>query len=275
MADGMFGSIASGAASGAGQGSAIGSLIPGIGTVAGAGVGALAGGISAGLKQKRSNESQQIPLVDPAEVARLAQLEQSRKSINAGTDAMTQLGIQQQQNVGRATQSGISKMTGGDVGGTIDALLKSQKATQGGQNNVIAQSGARLPYFENAQNGLLNRITQRKLELGLLDRSQRVAEAAQAQTDNNINANALLATQGGTQTIPEGIGEAASMINENDSGNNPLMSFISQLVQRGQAKKNAFADSQNGGGYIPSNVPILTDPSVGDIPGYSSMIANF
>jgi hypothetical protein len=275
MADGMFGSIASGAASGAGKGAAIGSIIPGVGTLAGGAIGAIAGGAMAGGKQKKSNDAQKIPLADPRELARLSEITQTRKSINAGTDAMTQLGIQQQQNAGRSAQAGISRATGGDVGGTIDALLKSQRATQSGQNNVIAQAGARLPYFEQAQTGLLDRITQRKLELGLLNRSQRVAEAAQAQTDNNINKNALLATQGGTQTIAEGAGQVASQM-----GQNPLMSIISQMIQKGQANKNlanspegsgyvssdAFANTQNGSGYVPSNIPILTDPSIGNVP---------
>lgn len=205
MADGMFGSIASGAASGAGMGAQLGSIVPGIGTAAGAIGGALIGGISAGQKQKASNQAQMIPMVDPMERARLAELNQTRRSISAGSDVLTQQNIQQQRNIGKAAQNAIARSTGGDVGSTIDALLKSQKATQGGINQSIAQSANRLPYFDSAAGNLTSRIAQRKLELSRLRRDQRVAEAAQGRTDANINTQALLATQGGTQTIPEGV----------------------------------------------------------------------
>ena len=224
--DGMFGAISSGAASGAGMGATIGSIIPGVGTAVGAVGGAIIGGVGAGIKQNKANNAQDIPLVDPIERARLASLEQLRKSVSSGTDALTQQGISQQQNIGRSAQGAISKSTGGDVGSTVDALLRSQKSTQGGVNQLVAANQNRLPYFDNAVSQMGSRISQRKLELGLLDRSQAVAENAQARTDNNINSQALLATQGGTQTIPEGLSQVgeqlSTMITNKRNAVNPM-----------------------------------------------------
>jgi len=213
MAD-MLGSILSGATSGAGKGASVGSVIPGVGTAAGAIGGAIIGGVSSGMKQNQANNSQNIPLVDPLERARLASLEQIRKSISSGTDAMSKAGIQQQQNIGRSAQNAINKSTGGDVGSTVDALLKSQKSTQLGVNQLLAGNQNRLPYFDNAVSQMSSKIAQRKLELGLLNRSQILAENAQSRTDNNVSANALLATQGGTQTIAEGVGQVIPQLKD-------------------------------------------------------------
>jgi len=236
MANGdLFGSIASGAASGAGTGSMVGSIIPGVGTAAGAAGGALIGGISGALKEKSAKDSQDIPVMDPMERARLSELSQVSKNLSSGTDTLTQRNIAEQKNIGKAAQTALARNTGGDVGGTLDALLKSQKATQGGVNQSIAQTSQRIPYFDSAKGALTSRIGQRKLELDLLDRSQRTAEAAQARTDANVNANTLLATQGGTQTIPEGVA-----------------GLVTQMRDRFRSNQNIPSTPTTGSGMVPS-----------------------
>lgn len=241
MSNGVGSAAASGALSGAGKGSKIGStvgsivgsVIPGVGTAIGgaaggaigAQVGAAAGGVSAAIKQKKANQAQQIPFVDPMEAKRLAELEQTRRSISSGTDVLTRQGIQEQQNIGRSTQGAISRATGGDVGQTIDALLKAQRGTQAGVNNVMSQSAQRLPYFDSAAGQLTDKMAQRKLELALLKRDQAVAENAQARKEANLNANALIATEGGVQTIPEYTNQFSQYIaNGFGSQQNPIQS---------------------------------------------------
>jgi hypothetical protein len=199
-----------GASTGAKIGGMLGSVVPGVGNVVGAGVGAgvgaLVGGGSAAMKQKKATEAQKIPLVDPMERQRLAELELQRKNLLAGTDAITQNAISEAKNLGSATNNAIIKNTGGDVSSTMDALLRAQKGTQQGVNQAVMEGRQRLPYFDSAAGNLNSRIAQRKLELGLLKRSQATAENAQARTDNNVNAQALLATEGGIMT-PEQIAE--------------------------------------------------------------------
>lgn len=232
----IFGATVSGAGSGAGMGAKIGSAIaPGIGTAAGAGIGALAGGLIGGLKENRSQQSQGVPVVDPNERARLSRLEQLSRSMSSGSDALTQQNIRNQQNVGRAAQNAISKSTGGDVGGTLDALLRSQKATQGGVNQAVAQSAQRLPYFDSAAGQLGSKIDQRRLELDLLNRGQDLASSTRNRTASNLNSQALLATEGGTQTIPEGFREAAPMIGQ---GVNNIMDMINQMRNKNSQPLN-------------------------------------
>lgn len=271
--DGMFGAIASGAASGAGTGAAVGSALPGYGTAIGAAVGAVAGGIGAGVKQKKANEAQGIPVVDPAERARMAALEQTSKSLSSGSDVATKQGILQQKNIGRAAQNAISRSTGGDVGSTIDALLKSQKATQSGVNQAVAQSANRLPYFDNAASQLRTRMSQRRLELDLLNRSQKVAENAQARTDANVNAQALLATQGGTQTIPEGFGQVSKEFQGFGANKQPVISG-GGYQQKGVAATPAVGGFDFSAPTIPTG-PMVTDPSLGDIQGVQGLNLTF
>jgi hypothetical protein len=205
MADGLGLAGFSGAISGAGKGAQLGSIIPGVGTAVGAAGGAVLGGITSMIGQNRANKSQQIPFADPMDIKRRAELEQVRKSLMVGTDPATQLGVQTAQSIARGAQNPIVRSTGGDVSATMDALLKTQKNAQGGANQAIAEGQQRIPYFDNAYGNMVSAINQRKLELALLNRSQRTAENAQSRTDQNVNANAILATQGGTETIPEAI----------------------------------------------------------------------
>jgi hypothetical protein len=208
MAQGLDLLMASGtgALGGASTGAKLGGMLGPQGAAIGAGVGALAGGISAGTKQKKATDSQNIPIVDPMERQRLAELELQRKNLLAGTDAITQNAISEAKNLGSATNNAIIKNTGGDVSSTMDALLRAQKGTQQEVNQAVMEGRQRLPYFDSAAGNLNSRIAQRKLELGLLKRSQATAENAQAQTDNNVNAQALLATEGGIMT-PQQIAE--------------------------------------------------------------------
>jgi hypothetical protein len=252
-----LGAIGTGAASGAGMGASIGSIVPGIGTAIGAAGGAILGGVTSGIKENKSQQSQGIPVVDPNERARLSRLEQLSKTMSSGSDALTQQNVRNQQNVGRAAQNAISKSTGGDVGGTLDALLRSQKATQVGVNQAVAQSAQRLPYFDSAAGQLGSRIAQRRLELDLLNRGQDLASSTRNRTTSNLNTQALLATQGGTQTIPEGMREAAPMVGQ---GVNNIMDMINQM--RNRSSQNVIEDTSENPIINSQNQSTITGASV-------------
>jgi len=190
-------STGKGAMSGASTGAAIGTaLLPGPGTAIGAGIGALAGGTFAGIKQNKANKANDVPLTDPLEQIRMAQLEQLRKNALTGSNLATKGSIDQIRNAGAATQGAISRNTGGDVSSTIDALLRSGKNTQASVNNAAVAGQNRLPYFDSSVGTMLNRISQRRLELQLQQRDQALAENAQARKENNVNANAAISTLG-------------------------------------------------------------------------------
>lgn len=209
MESNVAGAAGKGALAGAGTGLAIGAnpllmgVTMGLSAPIGAAVGALAGGAFAGVKQNKANKAQQIPLVDPMEQERLSKLEQQRKSLMAGTDAITQNNIDQINKGTASVQNAITKNTGGDVSATLNGLLSAQKNAQTNINNAVAQGAQRLPYFDSASGNLLSRIAQRRLELQRLKRDQLVAENAQARTDANVNANAFVATQGGVTSLAD------------------------------------------------------------------------
>jgi hypothetical protein len=195
-----FATVGQGALAGAGKGALLGAnpllmgATGGLSPLIGAAGGALVGGISAGAKQKKANEAQKIPMVDPMEAARLTELNQIRKNLMAGTDAMTRQNIGDIGNQAATTMGAISRNTAGDVGGTLNALLKAQNSAQGAINQASVQGQQRLPYFENASNLLNTRLAQRRLELQLLKRSQALAENAQARKDANVSGNAILSS---------------------------------------------------------------------------------
>ena len=201
----MFLASGKGALSGAGAGAQLGSMAGPQGAVIGAGLGAIVGGVGAGMKQNKANQAQQIPFADPLMTKRLAEIEQTRKNIMTASDPLSQRRLDEAKNVGASIQGAISRNTGGDVQSTIDALLKAQKNTQSAINQGIAETSTRLPYFDNASTILADKIAQRKADLQFMAQQQAMAENAQARKEANLNANAILGTQGGTQTIPESL----------------------------------------------------------------------
>lgn len=198
-----------GAVSGGGKGLALGSnpallaATGGLSAPIGAGIGAIVGGVSSGMKQNQADKASQLPVVDPLEAVRLAQLEQTRKNILTGSNPATQNKIQQIRNVGSAVQGGISRNTGGDVGATMDALLKAQKNTQAGVNNAVSEGQQNLPYFDSAVGTLSQRIAQRKADLWKINRDQMLAENAQSRKEANLNTNAMVGASGQLPSMEE------------------------------------------------------------------------
>lgn len=153
-------------------------------------------------------------------MARRAEIDRMAKNVAAGTDSATQMALDKGQQTTAATQSRLSRITGGNVGATTDALLKAQRAGGDAANQAIAQGQSRLPFFMNLGQQLSNRIEQRKLDLDLLARDQTSAETAQKQKEANVNANAVnasgmlgdLAGKGGA------VDRIKSLINSNQAG---------------------------------------------------------
>jgi len=185
-AESQIGSLA-----GAGLGTAIGG--PGVGTQIGAGIGgAIGGAIGSGNK----NEPQ-VPMEDPAQVARLREIQNTKNQIARGGDPLLRTNIADIENVGATVQGNLGKFTGGDVGGTMSAMLRAQRNTGKNINSAFAQSQQRLPFFENLQSQLGNRIAQRKLELGINAQDTARAQAAKQGSLGNAATSGLIASIGG------------------------------------------------------------------------------
>jgi len=197
----VIGGVLSGAAGGAATGSALGPY--------GALVGGAIGGIMGGVKANKANDAQQIPGTDAGEIARMAELKRTVKELSEGNDPLTKLNIRENQKSGREAMNNIARVTAGDVGSTISAFQKAQGAVQTGNARAVAGAAERIPYFDNAQGGLLTRIADRKLQLQLLNRAQRTGEDAQARTDGNVSGQALMGAIGGGLDFLGGSGSSS------------------------------------------------------------------
>jgi len=139
---------------------------------------------------KRGKKGAGGPLLeDPEQRALLEEISAKRKSIETGASAAS--AVEDIEQAGASTRGTISKSTGGDVGSTIEALLKSQKVESGAISQAQSQSQSQLPFFLSTEERLLGNISQRKLDLQQFEKVQGLAERAQAGKESSANTNAL------------------------------------------------------------------------------------
>jgi len=139
------------------------------------------GQMISGAIKKAKAERLRPSNVDPEQVALLEETRRKQRQIESGTDVLTQANIQEGEQNTAATQSGLSKVTGGNVGGTVSALLGAQKL--GGQvaNQTYGGAASRSTAFGQMAAEMSKEISQRKLELQMAAYGQKMAEAANMQ----------------------------------------------------------------------------------------------
>jgi len=177
MAGGMMGK--GGGMMGGGGGGKGGGMMKGIAKGAAAPI-SMAVGLGqmiAGAVQKKKAEKLMPGMEDPEQRAELEDVKQRMASATSGTDAMTAANLRNVAQGTAQTQNTIARNTGGDVGGTVSAMLQSQRTGDSSANQVYGQARQQLPYFMTMKNSILNNIAQRKLELGLLKHNQVQAQA--------------------------------------------------------------------------------------------------
>lgn len=139
--------------------------------------------------------------VDPTQGAFLAELQQKKNALNTGaeyTSSLDAIGDRMAQ-----TQDTLAGNSGGDASGTISALLKSQQLANQGEGQILAQGQQSENAYTGMYGDLLNKIAQRKMELGLLARGQNMAEWAQKSQNglSNLAAGAVkqMSMEGGDE----------------------------------------------------------------------------
>ena len=170
--------MALGAAIGGALGTAGGAILGG---PIGAGIGGGIGSAIGGAVDLAGQETPDVARVDPNQVARLEEIRQTKREIESGMDPLTRQRIADIKQTGETTKSQLGKFTGGDVGGTLSAMLRAQRNIGRAQNQAFTQSQQRLPFFENLESQLQNRISQRKLELDIHAQDRALAERANTQ----------------------------------------------------------------------------------------------
>ena len=175
---------------GTGIGAATG--IPGaasLGGKLGSAVGGL-GSMASGVMKKRKAEDLMPSEQDASQVSALEDAKRKLKQMESGTDATTQAAIQESEQLTAGTQGDILKATGGNIGGTVDALLKAQRIGGRNNNKALANAGQRASGFQSMVERMANRIEQRKIDIQKTKSSQAYAEAAEAIQTGSQNATA-------------------------------------------------------------------------------------
>jgi hypothetical protein len=196
------------------------------GNRAGSAVGAATGAvqlIKAKANKKRAMEATPEG-VDPQQSAFLAELQQKKNALNVGSEYSSSIdAINDKMSQSQDVLAGNS---GGDTGSTISALLKAQQVANQGEGQVLAQGQQMEGMYTGLYGDLLNKVVQRKLELGLLDRAQNMAEWAQNKQSGASNflagAQSFLDWKGGDKKAQNPIGGSGMAATAENTGASPF-----------------------------------------------------
>jgi hypothetical protein len=158
--------------------------------VIGAGVG-LTQMIQARSAKNRANQTLP-PAVDINQASFLAELQAKRNSIASGADFAA--GTREVDQTTANTQNAITKVTGGDAGGTIAGLIQAGRAGGAGKNQVFATGQQQGLQYNQMYGELMNKIAARRMQLSLYRSQQHRAEWAQKSQDAQKNMFAGLAS---------------------------------------------------------------------------------
>lgn len=243
------------------------------------GTGLLQGIQAKGLKN-RANAA--MPdLVDPTQSAFLSELNQKRRSIDTGADFAAGMNAIDASNAG-ANES-LVRSTGGDVGGTIQALLQSERVANDSKNNVLAQGQQQQMQYNSMYGDMLNRISDRRTQLQLAKSQQARAEWAKKQQFANQNIMAGLSTlanpTGSSNTpSPTGTGATQPMATPSSllsagqgvGGNNSILQKLGSLG----SKKEVFGGVPEGTNPLPQNavIPSFLQSNSGTLGGNMDLL---
>lgn len=149
-------------------------------------------GLGSGLIQsiqahnlKNKADSAAPGLVDPRQASFLAELNQKRKAIDTGADFAA--GMQAIDTTNAGTNNALVAAAGGDAGGTIQALLQSERTANDSKNNVLAQGQNQQMQYNSMFNDLNNKIAARSMQLQMQRSQQARAEWAAKQQSASKN----------------------------------------------------------------------------------------
>jgi len=155
----------------------------------GKGAGAVFGAIQSARGKMKQNQADQMGpgLVDPNRARDLERARRRQAQLESGTDTTTQQALKEGRQSTRATQRDLAKSTGGNVGGTVSALLQSQRLGGNIANNAFAGAAQRGMAMSNMANTIAQQISQRKLDIQQYRSVQRRAEGARLAKEGFAN----------------------------------------------------------------------------------------
>lgn len=180
-------------------GSAGGLLLSG-GNPLGAAGGAAAGQLLEGVIKGRQANKMDIPPVDPQQQAMLEELMRKRQQIATGADTQTQLGMDL---VGRGLAQTQANMAKGLQGGAlIQGMNVAQRTAGDTYNQILANQAEQMKYYNTAAMQLQDKIAQRKMDIAMWQKLQKMREGAEAEKSGmaNLFGTSILTDKEGNQT---------------------------------------------------------------------------
>ncbi len=193
----VAGGAAKGAASGAATGAAIGTAVPVIGNAVGAVAGAVIGGIAGAVKANKNNKADSAlpPREDPEERAAMNYTKRQRRAFQTGT-ATNATRVALQQNMMAMANKSVS------AGGGTAGLNRMQQMFQQSMLKLNEQGQEKAFDYNTAVTAQLKNITQRKLELGMVNYVEKKKQQAQDEKNANESANSAVARGFGLEKSP-------------------------------------------------------------------------
>lgn len=183
--------MALGGPSGSAMGAKIGSSVGGLGTM------------FSGMAGRKKAERMRPSEVDPSQMSRLEEAKRKLRSMETGTDATTQQALSESRRMTEATKSDLSKVTGGNIAGTVDALLKAQRLGGRAGNQAFAQAGQRASGFQSLVDRMATRVEERKRQI-----QQDKSDQQRAYAEEAVQSGMQNAITGLTSLAGEDIGAA-------------------------------------------------------------------
>lgn len=138
------------------------------------------------IRAGRQADNAQPAYVDPAQAAMLDEIIQKRRSIESGSAYAPQMADINAAQAG--VIQGVTQLAGGDTAAAMQGLLASQSTASRMKNQLLAQANQQNQFYTSLGTDLMNRISDRSLQLQLANRSQKRAEWAQYRQDSFANA---------------------------------------------------------------------------------------
>jgi hypothetical protein len=136
-------------------------------------------------RAKKQAEALMPGASDPTQLAFLAEMNQKRKALNTGSEFAADMGYLKQTAAGM--NQAIVQAGGGDVAGTMQALLSGQANVGRSMNQVLARADEQQKFYNTFSSDLVNKIAQRRMEIALSKSYQKRAEWAQGAQDSYAN----------------------------------------------------------------------------------------
>jgi hypothetical protein len=128
-------------------------------------------------KLKKEAASAMPGFYDPQQMSFLSELNQKRRSLDTGSGYAAGMNAIGATTAG--TDNGILSAGGGNVGGTMQALLSAQRNAGDAQNQVLANGEQQNMKYNSMYGELLDKVAGRKYQLQMQKHSELMAQWAQ------------------------------------------------------------------------------------------------